>query len=93
MQIVAAARLTSQGSASDSVGRRDWEQSIAALLNYPVVFNMLNENIEWTEMLGQKFESDEASVLEAIQQFRQLASQKIDLEIIKGNLSLEKQIE
>ena len=41
---------------------------------------MLNENIEWTEMLGQKFESDEASVLEAIQQFRQLASQKIDLD-------------
>ena len=80
VQIVAAARLTSQGSASDSVGRRDWEQSIAALLNYPVVFNMLNENIEWTEMLGQKFESDEASVLEAIQQFRQLASQKIDLD-------------
>ena len=56
VQIVAAARLTSQGSASDSVGRRDWEQSIAALLNYPIVFNMLNENIEWTEMLGQKFE-------------------------------------
>ena len=54
VQIVAAARLTSQVSASDSVGRRDWEQSIAALLNYPVVFNMLNENIEWTEMLGQE---------------------------------------
>ena len=80
VQIVAAGRLTSQGSTSDSEGRRDWEQSIAALLNYPIVFNMLNENIEWTEMLGQKFESDEASVLEAIQQFRQLASQKIDLE-------------
>jgi hypothetical protein len=80
VQIVAAARLTSQGSASDSVGRRDWEQSIAALLNYPIVFNMLNENIEWTEMLGQKFESDETSVLEAIQQFRQVASQKIDLD-------------
>ena len=31
-------------------------------------------------MLGQKFESDEASVLEAIQQFRQLASQKINLD-------------
>ena len=80
VQIVAAGRLTSQGSASDSVGRRDWEQSIAALLNYPIVFNMLNENIEWTEMLGQKFELDEASVLEAIQQFRQVASQKIDLD-------------
>ena len=80
VQIVAAGRLTSQGSTSDSEGRRDWEQSIAALLNYPIVFNMLNENIEWTEMLGQKFESDEASVLDAIQQFRQLASQKIDLE-------------
>ena len=80
VQIVAAGRLTSQGSTTDSEGRRDWDQSIAALLNYPIVFKMLNENIEWTEMLGQKFESDEASVLEAIQQFRQIASQKIDLD-------------
>ena len=80
VQIVAAGRLTKKPSASDSVRRRDWEQSIAALLNYPIVFDMLNDNIEWTEKLGQRFESDEASVLEAIQQFRQLASQKINLD-------------
>ena len=48
----------------------EWDDSIVALLNYPEVLRMMDENIDWTWELGEAVLTDQESVLEAAQDFR-----------------------
>jgi hypothetical protein len=63
-----------------------WDDSVVALLNYPEVVDMMNEDLDWTWALGEAVLTDQAAVLDAAQDFRALAYEA-------GNLrSDEKQI-
>lgn len=47
-----------------------WDDSIVALLNYPEVLRMMNEDLDWTWALGEAVLTDEGAVLAAAQNFR-----------------------
>lgn len=74
LQIVLAARFLEQLE-SDSTLTPDesWDESIIALLNYPEVVQMMNEDIQWTWQLGEAVISQEVQVVAAIGAFRDRA--------------------
>jgi hypothetical protein len=51
----------------------DWDDSIVALLNYPEVIEMLNEDLDWTWRLGEAVVSQQSDVIGAIEDFRDRA--------------------
>jgi len=74
LQIVLAQRFL-EDLESDSTLQPDesWDESVVALLNYPEVIQMMNENIQWTWQLGEAVVDQETDVLDAIASFRELA--------------------
>ena len=51
----------------------DWDDSVVALLNYPEVIELLNEDIDWTWRLGEAVVSQQGDVVAAIETFRDRA--------------------
>lgn len=51
----------------------DWDDSVVALVNYPEVVELLNEDIDWTWRLGEAIVSQQADVVSAIEHFRDRA--------------------
>jgi hypothetical protein len=47
--------------------------SVLKLLNYPDVVKLMNDDLDWTEALGEAVDTDEAGVMNAIQAFRRRA--------------------
>ncbi len=74
LEIVQAARFVER-AASDSTLKpdEDWDDSVVALLNYPDVLNMMNEDIDWTWKLGEAVVDQQSDVISAIESFRDLA--------------------
>jgi hypothetical protein len=50
-----------------------WDDSIVALLNYPEVLRLMNDDLDWTWALGEAVLTDQAAVLDAAQAFRSRA--------------------
>lgn len=79
LEIVEAYRWRQQNSdleASEAVERAEnqgWDPSIAALVAFPSVLERLNEDLKWTQNLGDAFLEDEGLVLDTIQALRQQA--------------------
>ena len=48
----------------------NWDSSVLGLLNYPVVLNAMNDDLDWTEKLGQAVVNQLDAVQDSIQQFR-----------------------
>ena len=48
----------------------DWDDSIVALLNYPEVVELLNEDLDWTWRLGEAVVGQQSDVIAAIERFR-----------------------
>ncbi len=57
----------------------DWDDSVVALLNYPEVIELLNEDIDWTWRLGEAVVAQQADVVAAVETFR-------DQAYVAGNL-------
>ena len=74
LEIVLAARFL-EALENDSSLQPDeaWDESVIALLNYPEVIQMMNENIQWTWQLGEAVVTQETDVLTAIGVFREQA--------------------
>lgn len=71
LQIVQAARFLEDRAEDSSLQpNEDWDDSIVALLNYPEVVAMLDEDLDWTYDLGTAVLNQRADVLSAIQDFR-----------------------
>jgi hypothetical protein len=51
----------------------DWDDSIVALLNYPEVVELLNEDLDWTWRLGEAVVGQQSDVIAAIEDFRDRA--------------------
>jgi len=74
LDIVRAARfLDDREEDSSLVPDPEWDDSIVALLNYPEVLRMMDENIDWTWELGEAVLTDQEAVLDAAQDFRNRA--------------------
>jgi hypothetical protein len=71
LQIVEAARYLKKVEENpDLEPDNDWDDAIVALLNYPQVIALLNEDLDWTWNLGSAVVNQQAAVLDAIQDFR-----------------------
>jgi hypothetical protein len=71
LQIVEAARyLEDLEDNLDLQPDENWDDSVVALLNYPEIIQLLNEDLDWTWNLGEAVVSQQADVLDAIQDFR-----------------------
>ncbi len=74
LQIVRAARFLEDHKKDPSLKPNEgWDTSVLGLLNYPEVITMMNEDLEWTETLGNAVVDQPEELMEAIQQFRSQA--------------------
>ncbi len=51
----------------------EWDDSVVALLNYPEVVELLNDDIDWTWRLGEAVVAQQGDVVTAIESFRDRA--------------------
>lgn len=74
LQVVQAARFLERRENDSSLKPDEgWDDSIVALLNYPEVVQMLNDDLDWAYDLGTAVLNQRADVLNAIQDFREEA--------------------
>jgi len=71
LQIVQAARFLEDRERDSSLkANEEWDDSVVALLNYPEVIKLLNDDLDWTYDLGTAVLNQRSDVLNAIQGFR-----------------------
>ena len=71
VEIVQASRyLERLASEPDLEPDAKWDESILALLNYPEVLEMMNNDLDWTWDLGESVILDQTLVMDSIQVFR-----------------------
>jgi len=74
LQIVEAQRFLDMRKAHPMMKiPKTWDPSIIALLNYPDVIKMMDNDLAWTQQLGTSVIEQRAAVLDAIQDFRKQA--------------------
>ncbi len=65
-----------QGQAlADAVNQQPWDPSIKALVQFPSVLGNMNQNLSWTQALGDAYYNQPQDVMNAIQVMRQKAQQ------------------
>lgn len=81
LEIVEAARyVKEQGGKVTEVPDKGWDQSIIALLEVPMVLEMLNEKLSWTVQLGDAVFAQQNDVMDAVQRVRKAAQDAGKLE-------------
>jgi hypothetical protein len=74
LQIVEAARFLDALESDPSLTPdEDWDDSVVALVNYPEIVALLNEDLDWTLRLGEAVVAQQADVVAAVEAFRDRA--------------------
>ena len=69
LEVVEAARWTKENPSvkdkalEDAMQKQTWDESVKALTSVPQVLKQMNENLSWTQKLGDAFLADQAAVL------------------------------
>jgi len=50
--------------------QQGWDPSVKSLVNFPQVLEMMNEKLEWTQMLGDAFLAQQNDVMDTVQKLR-----------------------
>lgn len=58
-----------------AVEAMDWDPSVKSLVAFPQVLHRMDEQLDWTERLGEAFLAQETHVMDSIQGLRQRAEQ------------------
>src|SRR5262245_24929984 len=75
LQIVQAQRFLEKQAQDKSLKPDEaWDPSVLALLNYPEVIAKMNDDLEWTENLGNAVIDQQSDVMDMIQQIRSEAN-------------------
>lgn len=75
LQVVEASRFLEQQKADPNLTPDDsWDPAVIALLNYPEVIKQMNDDLGWTQDLGNAVMDQQEDVLNAIQTARSEAS-------------------
>ncbi len=71
VQVILAARYLKehQGKIEEDAGT-EWDISVRTLLHYPAVLNMMDQNLSWTDRLGEAVINQQKDVMAAIQEVR-----------------------
>jgi len=79
LEVVEAARFVQQNPSlqgdalDDAVTAKNWDPSVQSLAAYAQVLAMMNDNLEWTQRLGDAFLADQPQVMDTVQSLRQRA--------------------
>lgn len=74
LEIVQAARFLERFAVDSSLTPdENWDDSIVALLNYPEVVEMMNDDIDWAWKLGEAVVAQQTAVVAAVESFRDKA--------------------
>ena len=74
LQIVQAVRfLKAREDDASLEPSEDWDDSIIALLNYPEVLDLMNDDLDWTWKLGEAVLLQQEEVIVAVAEFRERA--------------------
>jgi hypothetical protein len=74
LEIVQAARFLDDYEQDSTLKpNEEWDESVTALLNYPEVLRMMNDDIDWTWKLGDAVVDQQADVIAAVETFRDRA--------------------
>src|SRR5262245_42329721 len=77
----AAANSTLQGQAlEDALQAQSWDPSVKSIVVVPQVLQMMNDELDWTQMLGNAFLAQQRDVLSAVQTLRASAQNAGTLE-------------
>ena len=74
----------SKNKIEKAMENKGWSPSVAALVPFPKVIERLNEDLDWTQQLGDAFLEDEARVLASIQQLRHQAKKAGSLDDLEN---------
>ncbi|MFP3564434.1 DUF3300 domain-containing protein [Paraburkholderia sp. SIMBA_030] len=61
------------GQLTGALEQQPWEPSVKSLVPFPQVLKMLDDNLEWTERIGDAFLASQPAVMDSIQRLRQRA--------------------
>jgi hypothetical protein len=70
LEVVQAARWLAANPNVRLATGQDWAPSIVALLEFPQVISMMNDRLEWTTQLGDRFLAEPEAMLGSIQSLR-----------------------
>lgn len=74
LQVIEAARFLERLAVNPTLKPDDdWDDSIVALINYPEVVELLNEDLDWTWRLGEAVVAQQTDVIAAVETFRDRA--------------------
>ncbi len=77
--ITLATRYLNQNGDDANVDDQPWDESVKGLARYPDVLKWMDDNLEWTNSLGEAFVEQPADVMNAIQALRGEAKAKGNL--------------
>ena len=74
LQVIEAGRFLEELASDPSLEPNpDWDDSVVALLNYPEIVALMNEDIDWTWRLGEAVVAQQEDVVSAVETFRDRA--------------------
>lgn len=91
LEIVEAARWSAANpglngdQAVQAVEQNNWDPSVKSLVAFPDILKKMEENLEWTERLGEAFLAQQPQLMDTVQNLRQRA-------MAQGNLRSTDQI-
>lgn len=71
--VVLAARFLAAQPQSTAFDEQTWDDAVKSLARYPEVIRWMDENLAWTQRLGEAFLQQPAEVMNAIQRLRSKA--------------------
>jgi len=57
----------------EALTKQDWDDSIKAIVATPTVLTMMNDDLDWTQKLGDAVLAQQADLMDAVQRLRSLA--------------------
>ncbi len=95
LEVVEAARWSQANpnlggdAAVAAVASQGWDASVKSLVAFPRILATMSDKLEWTEHLGDAFLSQQAQVMDAVQDLRRLAQVAGTLGDDAGKLDVE----
>ncbi|OPY69111.1 MAG: hypothetical protein A4E62_01907 [Syntrophorhabdus sp. PtaU1.Bin002] len=63
--------------------KQDWDPSVKSLVNFPEVLQMMNDQLDWTQQLGDAFLAQRKDVMDTVQKLRGKAQAQGNLKTTK----------
>ncbi len=99
LEIVQAARFVADTNNLAKLDAQPWDDNVKEVARIPAVIQKMNEDLTWTQELGEAFLADDKGIMDAIQAMRNKAQQAGTLQttpqqvVVVTNMVTEKTVE